>query len=166
MGESIAPLTRSCGGKIDLCLFFGVPCFGGGIHRRTISPICVSGIGKLILQCTAARAGRRSWMRRILVGETTDGTSLLLMRCMSQRQKREVRNQRGFGDLLGTFQSIEKYPVGDRHQLPLRWCCPAAQRHGQSPSQPTADSPLKVNWAKPKRRRPGPLHKGAFSVRC
>ena len=28
---------------------------------------------------------------------------------MSQRQKREVRNRRGFGDLLGTFQSIEKY---------------------------------------------------------
>ena len=95
--RSPAPAVR----EISLCFFFGVPCLGGEIHRRTISSICESGNGRQLLQCMAARAGRRSWMRKILVGETTDGTSLLLMRCMSQRQKtgspKPTRFRRSFG---------------------------------------------------------------------
>ena len=108
--------------RMSICLFFGVPCFGCVIHHCTILPIYESGSGKLILQCMAARADRRSRKSRIMVGETTDGTSLLLILCMSQRQKREVRNRRGFGGVLGTFSPRKKYPVGDRHQLPLGWC--------------------------------------------
>ena len=135
MGESFAPLARSCGCKISFCLFFGVPCVGGGVHHRTISPICESGSGKPLLQSMAARAGRRSRIRRILVGETTDGTSLLLILCMSQRLKLEVRNQRGFGSALVTFSPRKKYPVGDRHTVATRLCSTAALRHEQSPSQ-------------------------------
>ena len=89
--------------RMSICLFFGVPCFGGVIHHCTILPIYESGSGKLILQCMAARAGRRSRKSRIMVGETTDDTSLLLMIRTSQRQKREVRNRRGFGSALVTL---------------------------------------------------------------
>ena len=105
---------------------------GGGVHHRTISPICESGSGKPLLQSMAARAGRRSRIRRILVGETTDENSLLLMIRMSKRQKLEVRNQRGFGGVLGTFSPRKKYPVGDRHTVATRLCSTAALRHGQS----------------------------------
>ena len=128
--------------------------FGCGIHHRTISPICGSGSGKLILQCMAARASRRSLTRRILVGETTVGKFLLLMIRMSQRPKREVRNQRGFGGVLGTFSPRKKYPVGGRHRLSLRCCSTAASRHGQSgltQKQGSDKLPFAVH---PQRRKP------------
>ena len=44
--------------------------------------------------------------------------------------------------LLVTFLAREKSPVGDRNTVAIRLCLTAAQRHRQSPSQPTADSPL------------------------
>ena len=37
----------------------------------------------------------------------------------SKQRKREVRNRWGFGDLLGTFQSIEKYLASER-EIPSR----------------------------------------------
>ena len=134
MGESFAPLTRSCGRGISFCLCLGVPCVGGRVHHRTISPICESGSGKHILQCMAARAGRRSRKSRIMVGETTDENSLLLILCMSQRLNTGSPKPTRFRRRFAYFLAEEK--VGRRRPTPaivqIVLPCRTAARHNLS----------------------------------
>ncbi len=85
--------------------------------KRTNAPHLVSGFGWQVSRPTLSRGDSRSMESSIQMGAAIFETIFYSDPPHDSPAKPEDRNQRGSGDLLGTFQSLEKY-LGPEAETP------------------------------------------------
>ncbi len=94
---------------------------GTSTHRRTTAPHFVSGFG-CKYRCLSVRGAVAEVSAKMVLGGRNNCRkhNLILARRTSHPAEREVRNQRGFGGVLGTLPPRAKYPAPERGTSPPR----------------------------------------------